>query len=229
VSPIDLTAAIKDQAHALGFDLVGIAPATPSTHGEAYADWVAQGYAGEMAYLSHPEAVAKRRDPRLVLPTVRSVVVVGMNYYTEVPQRKLGNGEIRQWGPVSPASQPDFPVSPASQPSFPVSQLPLPAPTGLISRYAWGLGALSGGSCTPLTGGRGGLLSLWRSATPPSQPVQECNSWTNDDFSDTLSGGIRGLRFSSFRRTGTNKERRSAGKTAAAAFPDEGCWVVPAT
>jgi epoxyqueuosine reductase len=34
-----------------------------------------------MAYLERPDAVAKRRDPSLIFPQARSVVVVALNYY----------------------------------------------------------------------------------------------------------------------------------------------------
>lgn len=72
---------IKEQSRALGFDLVGVAPVEPSGYGDFYERWLAQGYAGEMAYLSRPDAVAKRRDPRLIMPEACSVVVVALNYY----------------------------------------------------------------------------------------------------------------------------------------------------
>ncbi|HIE51964.1 MAG TPA: tRNA epoxyqueuosine(34) reductase QueG [Armatimonadetes bacterium] len=78
---VELTTQVKAQARALGFDLVGIAAPEPSAYGDFYEDWLARGYAGEMAYLARPEAVAKRRDVRAVLPSVRSVIVVGLNYY----------------------------------------------------------------------------------------------------------------------------------------------------
>lgn len=83
---IRLTQRIKEKAHALGFDLVGVAPLTPSDYGGFYEAWLAQGYAGEMAYLVRPDAVAKRRDPRLILPGARSVIVVALNYYQDPPQ-----------------------------------------------------------------------------------------------------------------------------------------------
>ncbi len=76
-----LTQRIKEKARALGFDLVGVAPVLPSAHGDFYERWLAQGYAGQMAYLSRPDAVAKRRDPRRIMPQARSVVVVALNYY----------------------------------------------------------------------------------------------------------------------------------------------------
>lgn len=79
-----LTARIKEHAHALGFDLVGVAPVQPVPHGQFYAEWLAQGFAGEMAYLArHAE---RRQQPDTVLPGVRSVVVVGMNYYAADPE-----------------------------------------------------------------------------------------------------------------------------------------------
>jgi epoxyqueuosine reductase len=72
---------IKEKARDLGFDLVGVAPVGPSDYGGFYENWLAQGYAGEMAYLTRPDAVAKRRDPRMIMPATRSIVVVALNYY----------------------------------------------------------------------------------------------------------------------------------------------------
>ena len=77
----DLTRRIKEKALALGFDLVGVTPAAASDYGDFYERWLAQGYAGGMAYLARPDAVAKRRDPRRIMPEARSVVVVALNYY----------------------------------------------------------------------------------------------------------------------------------------------------
>ncbi len=69
---------IKHQARALGFELVGIAPATEADGFAHLQDWLAQGYAGEMEYMSrHAEA---RRHPDSMLPNVKSVVMVGLNY-----------------------------------------------------------------------------------------------------------------------------------------------------
>ncbi len=79
--PPNLSQRIKARAQALGFDLVGIASLEPSRHGDFYQRWLDQGYAGDMAYLARPDAIAKRRDPRLILPGARSAVVVALNYY----------------------------------------------------------------------------------------------------------------------------------------------------
>src|SRR5438093_8839914 len=69
---------IKEQAHILGFELVGIAPAISADGFERMREWLDQGYAGEMSYM-HRQADA-RRHPDSILPEVRSVVMVGMNY-----------------------------------------------------------------------------------------------------------------------------------------------------
>jgi len=77
----DLAATIRSWAQELGFDSVGVAPVGESAHAEAYRRWVAAGYAGEMAYLTRPDAVEKRTDPRVLVPGARSAVVVTRNYY----------------------------------------------------------------------------------------------------------------------------------------------------
>jgi epoxyqueuosine reductase len=69
---------LLDRAHQLGFALAGIAAATDADGFEHLRDWLKLGYAGEMGYMhAHAEA---RRHPHSILPTVRSVVMVGMNY-----------------------------------------------------------------------------------------------------------------------------------------------------
>jgi epoxyqueuosine reductase len=73
-----LAARIKEQGRSLGFDLIGIAPAAPADSFDRLQDWLAQGFAGEMAYMHQHEAA--RSTPTSILPAVRSVVMVGMNY-----------------------------------------------------------------------------------------------------------------------------------------------------
>ncbi len=73
-----LEARLKDQARALGFALAGIARAAEADGFARLQEWLARGYAGEMAYMDrHADA---RRHPAAVLPEVRSVVMVGMEY-----------------------------------------------------------------------------------------------------------------------------------------------------
>ena len=72
---------IKARARALGFELVGIAPAKPADGFERLRAWLDRDYAGEMTYL-HRQAEA-RRHPASILDEVRSVVMVGLNYHGE--------------------------------------------------------------------------------------------------------------------------------------------------
>ena len=76
-----LTGRICERAHDLGFDLVGVVPARPTPYLSAYRSWLAQGYHGEMGYMARPDRVARREDPARIVPGVRSIVCVGLNYY----------------------------------------------------------------------------------------------------------------------------------------------------
>src|SRR5438067_5389968 len=99
---------LKRQAHALGFELAGIAPAAPADGFERLRDWLSRGFAGEMDYL--PRHADARRHPAAVLPAVRSVVMVGMNYRAERgagPREKTGAGAGAEALGHVPAPAPD--------------------------------------------------------------------------------------------------------------------------
>jgi len=69
---------IKAQAFGLGFDLAGIARLGPADTAQAFDEWLARGYAGDMHYL--PRWAHKRRDTRLPFPGTVSAIVVAMDY-----------------------------------------------------------------------------------------------------------------------------------------------------
>jgi epoxyqueuosine reductase len=69
------TTAIRQAAHALDFDLVGITTAEPPPHTAAYRQWIADGCHGDMRYMT------RRLDPAQILPGCRSIIVVGLNYH----------------------------------------------------------------------------------------------------------------------------------------------------
>jgi epoxyqueuosine reductase len=74
---------LKEQARKIGFDLVGIAPAVAADHFDRLEEWLARGFAGEMGYMEkHAQA---RRHPSSILPTVRSVIMVALNYAASAP------------------------------------------------------------------------------------------------------------------------------------------------
>jgi epoxyqueuosine reductase len=78
-----LAAAVKRRADELGFLACGITDPSPIPEGERLDHWLASGYAGVMRYL-HRQA-RKRKDPRLIVPEAKSVVVVLDNYYNGDP------------------------------------------------------------------------------------------------------------------------------------------------
>lgn len=75
--------AVKQRARELGFDLCGIARAEAFPELHFLVDWLARGYDGEMRYLARN--ADKRRDVRRVLPSARSVIVLGSIYNTGRP------------------------------------------------------------------------------------------------------------------------------------------------
>ena len=80
-----LTTRLKEQARELGFSLVGVASVEASAHMDFYRAWVEDGRHGDMGYLAREDAVARRADLRRTLPSVRSAVVVGDEYFQEDP------------------------------------------------------------------------------------------------------------------------------------------------
>ena len=74
---------MKELAVELGFDLCGVAPVDAFPELSFYQEWLAKGYAGEMAYLHR--TASRRADVREVMPGARSVIVLGTVYNTDRP------------------------------------------------------------------------------------------------------------------------------------------------
>src|SRR4051812_16958364 len=70
---------VKRKAIALGFDLVGVAPAGASAYRDYFRRWIEEGQAGEMDYLGR--RLDERTDPAVYLPGARSVICVALNYH----------------------------------------------------------------------------------------------------------------------------------------------------
>ena len=120
---MSLANAIKAEALSLGFDAVGISRVTESSQPSAIslqpdsslppypvtslpqllfgrlAEWLRLGYYGTMAWMTRDPS--RRSDPRLVLPDCKSMLSVGMNYYTDNrANEQPGMGRIARyaWG-----------------------------------------------------------------------------------------------------------------------------------
>jgi len=65
----EATERVRAEAERLGFARIGIAPAEPWPEGQAFAEWLARGYAGTMRWM---EASAETRmDVRKMMPGAR--------------------------------------------------------------------------------------------------------------------------------------------------------------
>ncbi|MDO5017608.1 MAG: tRNA epoxyqueuosine(34) reductase QueG [Porphyromonas sp.] len=77
---------IRSIAEELMIDAVGFAPLSevPEEEMRRYSVWLQEGKNGSMDYLENYREV--RRDPRLLLPDARSVIVIAVSYFPEIPQ-----------------------------------------------------------------------------------------------------------------------------------------------
>ena len=78
---------IKLQAASLGFDLCGVAAAGRSVHETHFRQWLANGNAGTMDWLTR--RVEERCDPATYFPGVKSVICVGMNYHVPLEENAV--------------------------------------------------------------------------------------------------------------------------------------------
>jgi epoxyqueuosine reductase len=99
MTPDTLTAALKQEARRLGFDLVGAAPAIEPPSLGHFHRWLADGFAGQMGYLA--SRAAAYEHPSRVLEGTRSLLMLAMNYRTVDPVPPgAGQGTIARyaWG-----------------------------------------------------------------------------------------------------------------------------------
>ncbi len=90
-----ITAQLKTYAQAIGVDLIGIAPAEADPQGEArLREFIEQGKQGDMHYL---EDYKKRVTPQQLLPEAKSIIVIAINYYREVPPTPPTEGRIARY------------------------------------------------------------------------------------------------------------------------------------
>ncbi len=92
----EIASQIKEEAKQLGFSLVGIAPAGRPDTLDFLHQWLSKGHAGEMGYME------RRKDayehPSGVLPDVRSLILVGLNYFHHEAQATApGVGRIAKY------------------------------------------------------------------------------------------------------------------------------------
>ena len=107
----DLKPLVHSLARELGFDEVGVTkPAALEEGEEAIEEWVSQGRHGGMKYLE--DFRARRERFFKEIPDAKSVIVLGVNYYSK-ENSKTSGGQVKM-KPVPPRFQ------------------------GRVARYAWG-------------------------------------------------------------------------------------------
>jgi len=94
----DLKTGLVGRALELGFDLCRVARCGTPPHAAEFDRWLAEGNAGEMAWLGRNKE--RRMDPEQVLPGARSVLVLAMNYWQGPQQPAAARGKIARyaWG-----------------------------------------------------------------------------------------------------------------------------------
>lgn len=107
MTPAALTA-IRDQlrgrASALGLLALAVTDARASARLPLYEEWIAKQYHGEMAYLSRPDRIARRKSLELILPQISRVITVALPYWPKETRRssdveqKRGVVSCYAWG-----------------------------------------------------------------------------------------------------------------------------------
>jgi epoxyqueuosine reductase len=108
----ELKAQLVAFAEEIGFDSCRVAACNPPAHGSEFRQWLSRGAHGEMSYMQRAEE--KRCDPEKILPGMRSLIALALNYF---------QGDA---------------AHPPSQRSGVASRASAKARVGRIARYAWG-------------------------------------------------------------------------------------------
>ena len=99
MNALSLTAALKEEALRLGFDLAGATPAVASPDFDRLRAWLDDGFAGEMRYFA--DRLDAYRHPAHVLEGAKSILMLAANYRSVEPaEAGLGQGRVSRhaWG-----------------------------------------------------------------------------------------------------------------------------------
>ncbi len=91
----DLINKLNRQAAKLGFGMLGVVSARPAKRLNAYLDWVDKEMFGKMGYLARPDRIIRRQDPNVILPNVKSIICVGLDYFTLRLPKEVANDTSR--------------------------------------------------------------------------------------------------------------------------------------
>ncbi len=143
-----MKAALCQRARELGFDDCRFTTAAPPGTGPHLEGWLAAKCHGEMTWLERN--AAKRLNPQLVLPGMRSVIVLAVNYSAEAAEPQAGagaSGQQRSAGaslagllPSGPNANldglPHYAGTARMRPPGAAISTSNPTPRGVVARYA---------------------------------------------------------------------------------------------
>lgn len=93
--------AIREEAHRLGFAMMGVTTPEPPPHYAAFEAWLRAGRHAEMAYLAEEQSLRKRADPRQILPECKTILVLAASYFPPTQMETIpGEGRVAAyaWG-----------------------------------------------------------------------------------------------------------------------------------
>src|SRR5262245_34300027 len=79
ISATELKARLASFAKEIGFDSCRVAACNTPAHANDFREWLRDGAHGEMNYMQRGEE--KRCEPERILPEVRSIVLLALNYF----------------------------------------------------------------------------------------------------------------------------------------------------
>jgi epoxyqueuosine reductase len=95
ISRTSLVNAIKTEAYRLGFTLCGITLPSEPMHLEVFKHWIEAGRQAEMGYLATERAYQCRKDPAVIFPGVKSIIILGTPYrLKEIPISPPSKGPV---------------------------------------------------------------------------------------------------------------------------------------
>ncbi len=97
-SPAVLTQQIEAEAFRLGFCLFGVTHAAAPENYPTYEQWLAQGLNAGMSYMASTYHRNARRNPSLLLPGVKSILVLGWPYELTLQASAKPRGWIAGYG-----------------------------------------------------------------------------------------------------------------------------------
>lgn len=113
---MQVAAELKREARQLGLGPTAITSTRSSARLPQYMEWIAKGFHGTMKYLERPDRIARRRDPRIILPGAAAVIMTTLYYWPGI------SGFPRSHSPAQVINAEHLNSR----------------PRGIVSSYAWG-------------------------------------------------------------------------------------------